>query len=205
MSLNHKPTARRKFRRAARTATTHLPPGLPGLVYLTDPARRADPAATVRQLPPGSGVIYRHFGAPERADMAALLAALSARRGLVFLIGGDPDLARSVGADGVHWPEARRLEARRWDGAFALQTVSAHSREALSQAARQGFDAALLSTAFPSASPSAGVARGAVRLRILARQARLPVYGLGGITAANADRLSPHLGLAAIGGLDALA
>jgi thiamine-phosphate pyrophosphorylase len=200
--MNHIRTARRKLRHAARCAVRHLPHGLPPLLYLTDPDRSPDPLATAAKLPPGSGVIYRHFGAPERQQMARALADLSTRRDLVLLIGGDPELARAIGADGVHWPEARGAEARHWAGAFGLQTVSAHSHAALARAAWAGVDAALVSTVFASASPSAGPALGATRFRQMARRAGLPVYALGGITAHTARRISHVAGLAGIRGLD---
>lgn len=78
-------------------------------------------------------------------------------------------------------------------------TASAHSRRALLNAARHGVDAAILSTVFASRSPSAGVAMGALKFRLLARQAPLPVYALGGVGAANAARVFSASGKRAAG------
>ena len=204
MGLKHQAVTARKWRAAIRQVETHLPRPLPPLFFLTDPDRVPDPIAVARTLPRGSGVIYRHFGHADRYATATGLAHMCAQRGLCFLIAADPDLAKSVGADGVHWPEARLPQSRAWRDRFALQTASAHSRRAIWRAAEEGIDAVLVSSVFPSQSPSAGRPIGPTRLRTLAQTADLPVYGLGGITASNASRLSSVAGLASVSGLAAV-
>lgn len=175
-------------------------PALPFLVLVTDPARTPDPVAAAARLPRGAAVIFRGFGRPEAGELAARLASLARRRGLVLLVGADAALAARVGAAGVHLPErnlhlARRLKAARpgW-----LVTGAAHSRRALVRAARSGVDAALLSPAFASRSPSAGRPLGPVRFTALARGSRIPVLALGGIDARTARRISGAAGLAAV-------
>ena len=81
-------------------------------------------------------------------------------------------------------------------------TASAHSVKQLQALQDTGVDAALLSTAFPSRSPSAGTPFGPVRLRTIARQAEMPVYALGGLTASTAGILAPVAGIAAIDGIE---
>ena len=186
-----------------RDAERGLPTTLPGLFYLTDPERTKDPIQTAAKLPSGTGILYRHFGAEDRAQQAARLSEISAQRGLLFVIAADPELALQVGAHGVHWPEAKRRQARRWASAFALQTTSAHSPAALRHAAAMGFDAAFLSTVFPSGSASAGKAMGPIRFRRLAQTLSLPTYALGGVDGKNAGRLALAGGLASIGGVEA--
>jgi thiamine-phosphate pyrophosphorylase len=122
---------------------------------------------------------------------------------LKLLIGADARLAVRVGADGVHLPErlahcARAVRRPGW-----LVTAAAHSLAAARRAGAAGCDAAVVSVAFPSASRSAGRPMGPVRLALLARQADLPVYGLGGITNKTARRLKDAglVGLAAVEGL----
>lgn len=159
----------------------------------------------MRRLPPGAGVIYRAFGAPDALATARALARLARERGLMFLVGADERLAAASAAHGLHLPErmigrAPSIRARRpgW-----LITAACHSEAALHRAARAGVDAALLSVAFASRSPSAGRPMGPVRFAALAGRAPLPVIALGGVNAATAPRLlaSGAAGLAAVEGL----
>lgn len=159
----------------------------------TDPVRTPDPLGAVMALPPGCGVVYRHFGKSGREAEARRLRSACGERGHVLLIAADPALAAKIGADGVHWPErllpgaARRSAAAR----FALNSAAAHSPRALRRAASAGMDLAFFSPAFPGNSPSAAArAAGPLRLRILARGAPLPVYALGGVRPVTALRLA---------------
>ena len=201
MSLEPESRAQRKLIAAARTSAGHLPPALPRALFLNDPARTPDPFTVANRLPAGFGVVYRHFGAANRADVAHGLAQVCARRGLVFLVAADPDLAASVGANGVHWPFRLAQQARRWRGRFSVQTVSAHSGRQLRAAAGLPVDAVLLSTVFASGSASAGRPFGALRFRQLVRGAGLPVYALGGVTADTAAPIASVAGFAAVDGM----
>jgi thiamine-phosphate pyrophosphorylase len=198
MSLEPQSRARRKLIAAARIAARALPEGLPPALFVTDPARTPDPERIVAGLPKGWGVIYRHFGAADRAEVAASLAKLCRARGLKLLIAADPLLAVKVGADGVHWPFRLRRQMRRWHGRFRLQTLSAHSAGELRAAARLPVNGALVSAVFPSRSPSAGKAMGALKFRKLAREAHLPVYALGGVTAGTARTVAAVAGFASV-------
>lgn len=202
MTLKHQAGLDRKLLRAIRRTRSHLPAHLPGLIFLTDPQRTPDPVRTAARLPAGCGVIFRHFGADDRFERAQALANLAKRRGLCLLIAADPALARTVGADGVHWPEARLGEARHWRTAFALQTASAHSRRAIHRAMQAGLDGALVSSIFASRSPSAGHPIGPARLARLAAGTKLPLYGLGGVNTCNAGQIAGFAGLAAIDGIE---
>jgi thiamine-phosphate pyrophosphorylase len=81
-----------------------------------------------------------------------------------------------------------------------LITVAVHSRQALRQAAMCGADAALLSPVFATASHPDERPLGLEGFNLLAAQAGLPVYALGGINANNAARLlsGRAVGIAAI-------
>jgi len=193
-----------KLRAAARVATMHFPAGLPPVLYLTDPARTPDPLATARRLPKGWGILMRHYGDQDQIRLKSDLSRICRARNLTLLVSADPELALSIGAHGVHWPFARRTEARRWQGRFSLMTASAHSPQELRELRDAGVDAALLSTAFASDSPSARAPLGAMRFRSLARASRLPVYALGGMDADTASVLAPVAGIAAIGGIEAV-
>ncbi len=202
MGLKHQAAAARKWRSAIHRVEQHFPPHLPPLLFLTDPQRIDDPVAVAAKLPSGTGVVYRHFGADNRFEIAEALADVCQYRDLFLLIAADPDLARVVAAQGVHWPEARLGDARHWRGCFALQTASAHSRRAIARAAQIGMDAVLVSSVFPSNSPSAGAPMGRARLRRLVRDSAIPVYGLGGITADTASKIASCAGLSAVSSLD---
>lgn len=176
--------------------------GLPPLLLLTDARRLPDPAGAAAHLPRGSAVILRDYDMAERAQLAGRLAYVARRRGLKLLIAGDAHLAIRVGAAGIHLPEARAGEARRWRHRRQwLITVAAHSREALQHGAMCGADAALLSPVFPTASHPDRQPLGAEQFNLLAAEATLPVYALGGIDRHNAVRLlsGRAAGIAAIG------
>lgn len=194
-SINQLAAVARRLNREAGRA------GAPSLYFLTDPARTPDPVAVARTLPRGAAVIYRHFGAEERLRMARLLRIACRMRGLTLLIAADPDLAAKVGADGVHWPEAR-LPARRQSEGFA--TVAAHSAQAVARAADWGADACLLAPVFPTGSSSGNEPLGLFRASQIARAALLPVIALGGINARTAARLAGR-GFAGLAAVEALA
>ncbi len=171
---------------------------------MTDERRLPDPVAAVEALPRGSAVILRHYTAPGRHLLARRLAAVCAVRGIRLLIGGDAGLAQAVGAQGVHLPEylARRGACPRRRPGW-LVTAAAHSPAALCRAARAGADAALLSPVFPTASHPGVPPLGPWRFAAWCRRSPIPVYALGGVSAANARRLilAGAVGLAGIDGL----
>jgi thiamine-phosphate pyrophosphorylase len=182
--------------RTLRPATAQRKPilgkPLPRLVFFTDPARVADPAAVIVRLPRGAAVVYRAFGAADAVAEGRRLARLARRRGLLLLAGADAGLAARIGADGVHLPERAATKARglarvrpRW-----LITCAAHSAAAIVRARRSGAAAVFVSPVFPSASPSAGRPLGVLRFARLVHGAGLPVYGLGGVNAKTARRLT---------------
>jgi thiamine-phosphate pyrophosphorylase len=152
----------------------------------TDPDRTPDPLALARRLPPGTGLVYRAFGAPDRVETAQALAEIARRRGLVLLVGADPELAVRCGAAGLHLPERLAGRAPRLRRPGWIITAAAHSTRA---ARRPGVDAFILSAVFPSASPSAGAPLGALRFALGARRAAAPVYALGGVNDQTAARL----------------
>lgn len=183
----------RAARSLARSAALRQPrvAGLPPLLFFTDPLRTPDPVRTAEQLPPGAGIVFRHFGRHDALELGQALATVAKRRRLVLLIGADEFLAAAVRADGVHLPqrmakEAVLLRLRRpnW-----LITIAAHDARTLAQARRVGAAAAILSPVFPSRSLSAGRPLGPARAAVLIRGAGLPVYALGGVTRLSVHRL----------------
>lgn len=182
---------------------------LPRLILMTDPVRLPDPAAAIACLPRGSAVIVRHPDAAERERLARHLLARCRPRGLRLMIAGDARLAAAVSAGGLHLPEAILRHGRRDWRAFRrpgwLVTAAAHSPMAIRAAACAGVDAVLLSPVFATASHPGARPLGPLRFAARVRQSPIPVYALGGVTAATAPRLSASgaAGFAAISGLAA--
>lgn len=176
---------------------------LPALLVFSDPARLPDLDGPAQAGPAGLGLVLRSFGDPLAAGRAARLSVIARARGHVLLIGADERLAARSGADGVHLPErmagrARAIRARhpRW-----RITIAAHSPAAARRAAAMGADAVVLSSIFPSDSPSAGRPIGAHRLAALARGLHAPLYALGGVNPRTARALarSGAAGMAVVG------
>jgi thiamine-phosphate pyrophosphorylase len=174
---------------------------LPPLLFFTDPARTPDAEAIAATLPPGSGVVFRAFGADDATDQGRRLAAICRSRGLTLFAGADPRLAGDIGAVGIHLPERSAGRARRLAGRWIV-TAAAHSVRAGRRALAAGADAVVVSPVFPSNSPSAGRPVGAVRLALMVRAIGGPVYALGGINSRTARRLANAglTGLAAVEG-----
>lgn len=177
----------------ARTAAEVSRPqrALPPLLFFTDPHRTPRPWETAAALPAGSGVVFRHFGAPDAAGTARRLREVTAASQVLLLIGLDADLAETVGADGVHLPEralgtAAGLRVLRpgW-----LLTGAAHSARMLGDATV--LDAAIVSPVFPAGGSSAATPElGVDQFAQMVRSAPCPVYALGGVHAGNARELS---------------
>lgn len=178
-----------------------IPVRLPPLLVLTDrrmsAARGRDLATTVAGAVHGGAraVVLREkdLAAPERAALVADLRALLAPVGGLLIAASDAGLD----ADGVHLARADSPGER-----AGLVGRSCHDGASLARAAAEGCAYATVSPVFATASkPGYGPALGAPGLTRLARTATLPVYALGGITAANvaACREAGAAGVAVMG------
>ena len=202
--MKHGESAFRKFANAARQARKWTAP-LPGGFFLTDPARIEDPLAIVRALPPSIGVIIRHFGLPDAVSKTAPIVEACKKDRRMVLVAADPELAAMTGADGIHLPFRLRDQATPYRRHFGTMTLSVHSAGEVARARPAAADALILSTLFGSQSPTAGTPMGLARLSSIARSSSRPVYAMGGITAANAGRVSAHCGFASVSGFQELA
>lgn len=156
---------------------------------MTDPDRTPDVLSLARSLPPGTGLILRHFGQDVLKAKAGALVRIAREHDLIFLISADPELADEVGADGVHWPETRRQDLTHWRAKRPhwIHTTSAHNLGALKPAGN--YDLVFLSPVFNSASPSASKPHSEETLLDWIRQSSTPVYALGGVTLERLDLL----------------
>ncbi len=125
---------------------------------------------------------FRERGLPP-ATLPALAAGVIKRahaHGARVLINGDVELARRIGADGVHLTAAQlaRTQSR---PDFSLVGASCHTREELNHAAAMNLDFAVLGAVkntptHPDQSPM-----GWERFQALIADAPIPVYGIGGL------------------------
>lgn len=160
---------------------------LPNLWMMTDERMGDCLLPAIRRLPPGSGIVFRHYGLPpteRRALFERIRRIARARRLLLFLAGGDASAWRADGAQG----NCRR---------GLPCSASVHSLREIRQAQRSGADLLFLSPVFPTRShPGAGTL-GIVRFNLLARATPLPVIALGGMNRRRAP-LARAYGWAAI-------
>lgn len=160
---------------------------LPALWLISDARNDAVLERALAALPRGSGLIYRHYhlDGPERLARFRALRRAARARGHRIVLADSALTAREWGADGIYgapralWPRRRGL----------IHLATAHSMAELGLAARLGADAALLSPVFPTRSHPGGKVLGAVRFRLLAQAAGLPVIALGGMNPRRARAL----------------
>lgn len=154
---------------------------LPGIWLLSDARNDAVLEQALRQLPRGSGFVFRHYHLPkaERRARFLALARIARARGIRVILSGSP------------------AEARRWrtDGSYGSHRnatlATAHSLQELRRFTRA--EAVLLSPVFPTRSHPGGQVLGPLRFRLLAARSPAPVIALGGMNPSAANRLKwPH-------------
>jgi len=169
-------------------------PGFRGLYAVTpdDPDIMSLTRKVSRALAGGARIVqYRNKSAsPEqRREQGAALLALCREAHIPLVVNDDLDLARGIGADGLHVGrgDISIAAARAQLGQDRLLGVSCYDRLELALAAREaGADYVAFGSAFPSATKP-----GAVRAPLwLYREAKVqlgsPVVAIGGITIENA-------------------
>ena len=183
----------------ARKESSRLSP----LIFMTDPERVSNIFNAAQQMPPGAAIIYRHFGSAHKFVDAEALRQLTFERGQQLLIGDDPALAIEVGADGIHFRRDAKLEApilwrqRCPDWLISMAGIKSGSY----QGDLSVLDGLLISSIFPSQSPSAGEPIGVAELTKSIKDLPVPVFALGGVTNKTAPKLlgSGAAGIAGIG------
>lgn len=135
----------------------------------------------------------------QRESFVAAAVARCQQRGCRVLVNGDAQLARAVGADGLHLP-ARQLMALDRRPVFPLVAASCHERHELEHAARIGCDFAVLGPVMPTATHPGQAGIGWEGFAELAAGLPLPVYAIGGLELADlaAAQAAGAQGIAAI-------
>lgn len=172
---------------------------LPRIWLMTDERLGDALLPAVAALPRGAGIIFRHYAlaVPERRALFEKVRRLARAKGLVLVLAGPPRMARAWRADGFHGRHPGGADHR------LIHTAPAHNAIEMAQAIRQGADLVLLSPVHATRSHAGQKPLGRVRFGLLARQARVPLIALGGMTARRARALTP-LGLYGWAGIDGL-
>lgn len=121
------------------------------------------------------------------------LAPLAQNRGVAVILNDRPDLARSLGCDGVHvgQQDATYDEARRAVGRDAMIGVTCHdSRHLAMEAAEAGADYVAFGAFFPTTTKVAPTRADPELLNIWQETMATPCVAIGGVTVATARELA---------------
>ncbi len=165
------------------------------LYLITPPA--IDPAAFAPLLADALAggdvacVQLRLKGASDEAVLAAgrLLMPIVQDAGAAFIVNDRPDLAKTLGADGVHvgQDDAAYAEARRIVGPDAIVGVTCHdSRHLAMDAGEAGADYVAFGAMFATATKEAKTSAPLELVQWWAEVMTTPCVAIGGITIANA-------------------
>ncbi len=116
----------------------------------------------------------------QRESFAAAAVARCRQHGARVLVNGDAQLARAIGADGLHLP-ARQLMALDRRPPFPLVAASCHDRHELERAARLGLDFAVLGPVRATTTHPGQAGIGWTGFEDRVRGLSLPVYAIGGL------------------------
>jgi thiamine-phosphate pyrophosphorylase len=163
-----------------------------GLLFITDGfdagTTEARVAAALAALSPGTAAVQlraKGLGGAALFAAAQRLAGVVRAHGGVLVVNDRVDVARAVGAGGVHLPVSGLpvAVARRLLPAAALVGASTHSLAEAEAAWRGGADYVTFGPVFATASKAAyGAPVGVAALAAAVRAAPGPVFALGGIT-----------------------
>ena len=137
----------------------------------------------MRRLPPGAGVVFRHYATSvdERTRLATAVAELCRQHGLTLAVARDVDLAQRLGAQLVHNP------AR--DPGILPFSRSAHSMDEARAGWVSGASLIFLSSLFPTRSHPGAEALSREETRAIVAACPVPVIALGGMNRARFEGL----------------
>jgi thiamine-phosphate pyrophosphorylase len=158
-----------------------------GLIAMTEAALSAAPPATVAVQ-----LREKDLDARKLVELARELRLVCDRYHARLIVNDRIDVAIAAGADGVHLPAKSFAvaDARALIGSGGLVGVSTHSDREVIAASQAGADFVVYGPVFDPVSKAAYTdARGAEGLMAACRAASIPVFALGGITAARIREL----------------
>ncbi|GIX46295.1 MAG: thiamine-phosphate synthase [Candidatus Tectimicrobiota bacterium] len=130
--------------------------------------------------------------AEEIIRLGRALLEVTRRYGVPLIVNDRPEIARAIGADGVHVgrDDPPVAEARALLGPQAIVGASCYGELARALAAEQaGASYVAFSTPFPSPTKAKSTDTSLEVLREAKRRLRVPVFAIGGITLANAPQV----------------
>jgi 8-oxo-dGTP diphosphatase len=179
-------------------------PRIIGITHAAQAGATAQLAALDRALANGLGLVQiREPGLPADAlaDFASATEARCHTAGALCLLSSRHGTLAGGHADGIHLTARDLMQSTHrpdaeWVGA------SCHTREELEHAGRLGLDYAMLGHVKPSASHPGKTPLGWARFADLVTNLPIPVFAIGGLTAADMDEARAHgaHGIAMIGG-----
>ncbi|OWK41938.1 thiamine phosphate synthase [Fimbriiglobus ruber] len=127
----------------------------------------------------------------ELIDRAERMRRWTRDAGVLYIVNDRPDVARLVGADGVHLgqDDLPVAAARRIVGPDALIGVSTHTPEQVRRAVLDGADYIGVGPTFPSRTKEFDHFPGLDFVRFVAAETSLPAFALGGINLSNAGQV----------------
>jgi thiamine-phosphate pyrophosphorylase len=134
----------------------------------------------------------KSLASEERRRQASALIRICHRHAVPFIVNDDPELARQVGADGVHLGrfDPPYALARRLLGPGSVIGVSCYDDvDRACQAAAAGADYVAFGSFFPSATKPDAARAGLSLLRQARPLLALPIVAIGGITPENGAAL----------------
>ena len=147
----------------------------------------------------------KHLQGAEKEALARELLALCRSHGVPLIINDDVELAKKVGADGVHVGQSdlAAQEARRMLGPQAIIGVTARTVEQARAAQAAGADYLGSGAVFGTSSKSDARPLSGEELRAICAAVTIPVVAIGGIHAGNVLALCGcgQAGVAVIGGI----
>ena len=139
----------------------------------------------------------------DRLHAAGKLREITENKAL-FIVNGDVDLAKKVGADGIHFPEKHIFDAdtQKLKEDFILGQ-SVHSLEMATKAELLYIDYLIVGTLFPSKSHPHGRVNGTKIIEDISGKLSVPLIGIGGISSQNCRKVidSGASGVAVIGAI----
>jgi 8-oxo-dGTP diphosphatase len=140
--------------------------------------------ALTKQLENGLRLIQvreKQLQMPELERFSKRVIALAKPYGAKVLLNGDIEMAKKVGADGVHLPSVVLMQLKE-KPANLIVAASCHGADELAHAEKLGLDFVVLSPINPTRSHKNADVLGWQKFGDLIKNIEIPLYALGGMT-----------------------